>query len=211
MITAVINTLNEEANIAACIATVRAVADEIVVCDQESVDRTAEIAARLGARVVTFPVIRGNFVGAPKKFAIEQATGEYILSIDADERMTARLARRLREIAEQNYYDVVHFRKLNNYFGGYPRHSPPFFAPEPLFFRRQVYLRNYSGAEEIHHQNYVGVRHAQPALTLPKSYYLIHHAYPTIEHYATKTLGWYARAEAEQWYTSAGLSPGFRW
>lgn len=202
MISAVINTLNEEANIAACIASVRAVADEIVVCDQESSDRTVEIARFLGAKVVTFPRIRGNFVGAPKKFAIENATGEFILSIDADERVTPRLARKLRELAAANQYDVVHFRKKNLYFGGYPIHSLPFFIPEPLFFRRSVYLQNYSGAEEQHHNNYAGVRFAEPALTLPPSYHFIHLAYPTIEKYVTKTLGWYARVEAEQWHES---------
>jgi glycosyltransferase involved in cell wall biosynthesis len=172
------------------------------VCDQESSDRTVEIASRLGAKVVTFPRIRGNFVGAPKKFAIENATQEFILTIDADERVTPRLARKLRELAADNQHDVVHFRKKNLYFAGYPRYSLPFFIPEPLFFRRSVYLKNYSGAEEQHHNNYAGVRFAEPSLTLPPAYHYIHLAYPTIEKYVTKTLGWYARVEAEQWHES---------
>jgi len=86
-ISATIVTLNEERNIARAIESLRA-ADEIVVVDSGSADRTREIAARLGARVVEEPW-RGY--AAQKNFAASCATHDWILSIDADEAVSEEL------------------------------------------------------------------------------------------------------------------------
>lgn len=58
-ISAVINTLNEEKNIADCILKLKGFADEIVVCDMYSDDKTASIAKHLGAKVVYYNRVRG--------------------------------------------------------------------------------------------------------------------------------------------------------
>jgi (heptosyl)LPS beta-1,4-glucosyltransferase len=195
---AVINTLNESRNIDACIESVRPYVDEIIVCDQFSDDDTQDRARALGATVVTYPRVAGNFVGAPKKFAIEAATSEYVVSVDADERFTSALGQRLRQLAEENAHAVIFFRKRNFYFGGFLQHAKPFFVPEPLMFRKSAYLSTYSHAVERHHNNYAGVRTATPSIVLDRSLYIDHYAYPTIEKYVTKTVGWYARAEAVQ-------------
>ncbi len=85
-ITANIITLNEEANIAACIRSVQAVCDEVLVVDSQSTDRTREIAESLGARVVVQPYL-GD--GPQKAFGAPLAAHDWILSIDADERLAA--------------------------------------------------------------------------------------------------------------------------
>src|SRR5436190_23359848 len=92
-ISATIITLNEEDRIAEAIASIGC-CDEVIVVDAGSIDRTREIAAERGARVFT-----RNWDGysRQKNFAAEQAKHDWILSIDADERLSAELAA---EIAE---------------------------------------------------------------------------------------------------------------
>src|SRR5580704_938918 len=77
----VIITLNEEKNIERCIRSVP-FASEVIVVDSFSRDRTSEIATRLGAKVLAH-----EFAGyrEQKQFALEQATQEWVLSLDADE------------------------------------------------------------------------------------------------------------------------------
>lgn len=196
-ISAVINTLNEETNIADCIRSVQGLADEIVVCDMRSHDRTAEIAQTLGARVVRCERVQGSWTGEPRRYAIQEANGPWILMIDADERLTPELAEQLRRVVKEDKYDCVKFRKLTLYFGGYPRYGI-FFTSQPLLFRQRVYLENYTGGEAQLHRDWAGVSDLERTLVLPPEYYYIHLAYPTIEKYVSKTLGMYARLEAEQ-------------
>lgn len=81
-------TLNEESNLPRCLASLEGIADEIVVVDSESVDRTREIAEAAGAKVIVHPW--AGFVGQ-KNFAIEQCRHDWALSIDADEEISPEL------------------------------------------------------------------------------------------------------------------------
>jgi glycosyltransferase involved in cell wall biosynthesis len=87
-ITATIITLNESANLAGALESVRW-ADEIVVVDAESTDDTADIARRYTDRVIVRPW--SGYVGQ-KNFAASQASHDWIFSLDADERVTPELA-----------------------------------------------------------------------------------------------------------------------
>lgn len=84
----IVITKNEAANIGACLDSV-AFADEVVVIDDFSSDGTAEIAAQKGARVLSRAF---DGFGPQKNFALSQARGDWVLSIDADERVTPDLA-----------------------------------------------------------------------------------------------------------------------
>ena len=86
-ITATIITFNEEDNIRAACESV-SWADEIVVVDSESTDSTTELAAQCGARVITR---KWPGFAAQKQFAVEQASHEWIFSLDADERVSDKL------------------------------------------------------------------------------------------------------------------------
>ncbi len=100
MISVVINTLNEEKNIAQAIQSVKW-ADEIIVCDMQSDDDTAVIAKRMGAKI--FLHKRMGYVEPARSFAISKATGDWILILDADEEIPDSLAEKLQEFArEQN-------------------------------------------------------------------------------------------------------------
>lgn len=87
-VTALVITLNEAAHIEACLASV-AWADERLVVDSGSTDGTAEIAARCGARVITRAF---DGYSNQKNFGASEAAHDWILSVDADERVTPALA-----------------------------------------------------------------------------------------------------------------------
>ena len=91
-VTAVVITMNEAANLERCLESVRW-CDEIVVVDSGSSDGTAEIAGRFGCRVLIRPF---TGYGEQKRFAVEQAAHDWILSIDADEVITPALRDELR-------------------------------------------------------------------------------------------------------------------
>lgn len=85
-------TRNEEANIAACLESV-AWASEKIVVDSGSTDRTVDIARELGARIIE---IEWRGFGDAKQRGLDSATEEWVLSLDADERVTSELAREIR-------------------------------------------------------------------------------------------------------------------
>src|ERR1043165_4175155 len=86
-ITATIIACNEERHIARAIESLRC-CDEIVVVDSGSVDRTVELAEKLGARVLESP---WHGYAAQKNYAAERASNDWILSIDADEALSESL------------------------------------------------------------------------------------------------------------------------
>lgn len=195
-ISVVINTLNEEDNIADCIRSIHGLADEILVCDMHSEDKTVEIATSYGARVVDHQLAR--FVEPARKYAISQAAYEWVLVLDADERMTERLANRLKKVATNNEADCVSFWSLYWYFGEWVRHGGFFTGNHARFFKKQIYMETYEPSEELLHKNFHRLLNHQGILRLPEDLYILHIAYPTIEKYVSKTLGLYARINAEQ-------------
>lgn len=116
----IIITKNEAANIGPCIDSV-AFADEIIVLDSGSTDDTCRIAAERGAKVSVSETWPG--FGPQKNRALDLATGEWILSIDADERVTEALAHEIqREIAAPRA-DAYKIPRLSNFCGRWIRHS----------------------------------------------------------------------------------------
>src|SRR5215216_6273918 len=95
-VSATIITFNEESNIKAACESV-AWADEIVVVDSNSTDATRELAAASCARVITnaWPGF-----GAQKQFAVEQASHEWIFSLDADERVSDELRQSVQSLRD---------------------------------------------------------------------------------------------------------------
>jgi len=96
-LSAVIITRDEEGNLPACLASLRGLVDEIVVLDAGSTDATVSIAQSAGARVERRPF--AGF-GAAKQAALEMASGEWVLSVDADERVTPALAAEIRGVRD---------------------------------------------------------------------------------------------------------------
>ena len=89
-------TKNEEANLRRTLESVRW-ASEIVIVDSGSIDGTAEVAREFGAKFLVEPW-RG--FGAQKNFAIAQCTGEWVLSLDADEEVSPELGQEIQALVE---------------------------------------------------------------------------------------------------------------
>ncbi len=113
-------TLNEERNLAECLASV-AFADEIVVVDGGSQDRTCEIARAAGARVIEATDWPG--FGVQKNRAIDACSGDWVLSIDADERVPQELREEIQTALRNSTFDVYEMPRSSYYCGRFMRHS----------------------------------------------------------------------------------------
>jgi glycosyltransferase involved in cell wall biosynthesis len=118
-LSAVIITYNEERNIERCLASLVGVADEILVVDSFSTDKTEEICRRFNVRFIC------NAFGGhieQKNFAASQAANDYVLSLDADEALTDDLRDSILKAKENWQFDAYSFNRLTNYCGKWIRH-----------------------------------------------------------------------------------------
>jgi len=120
-ISAMIITLNEERNIARCIEALLPVADEVVVLDAFSTDKTKEICEKYKVR---FEQKEWMGYSASKNYLNSLASYDYILSIDADEVLSPELSEEILKLKEEEYENAV-FRvnRLTNYLGTWIYHS----------------------------------------------------------------------------------------
>jgi len=116
----VIITKNEAAHIADCLDSV-AFADEIIVLDSGSTDATRELARALGARVEVNAEWPG--FGLQKNRALDLATGDWVLSLDADERVPPELAEEIQRVLADPAADGYRVARLSNFCGRWMRHS----------------------------------------------------------------------------------------
>lgn len=113
-ISLVVVTLNEEANIVRCLESVR-FADEIIVVDSHSVDRTLELARRFTSKVYETD-FKGY--GRLKREAVERATGDWVLSIDADETVSPELANEIVKVVNGRGDCSAYLMPRKSYFLG---------------------------------------------------------------------------------------------
>lgn len=118
-LSAVIITYNEEKNIERCIRSLAGIADEIVVLDSFSTDRTKEICERYQVKFFTH-----KFDGyiEQKNRAITYATYSHILSLDADEALSETLRKSILQVKKKWDADGYTFNRLTNYCGKWIRH-----------------------------------------------------------------------------------------
>ncbi len=118
-ITAVIIARDEAHAIAACLESV-SFADEIVLVDSGSKDETPSIAKRFGARVIHQEWLG---FGAQKQFAVEQASHDWILSIDADERVSLKLQESILQAVTAPRAHAFKMPRRNRFMGRWLRHG----------------------------------------------------------------------------------------
>jgi glycosyltransferase involved in cell wall biosynthesis len=119
-ISAVIITFNEEKYIERCITSLEGIADEIVVVDSYSTDKTEEICGKLA---VKFSKHKFEGYVEQKNYALSLAAFPWVLSLDADEALGDESRKSILEIKENLKYDGYIFNRLNNYCGKWIRHS----------------------------------------------------------------------------------------
>lgn len=117
----VINSRDEEKNLPRALASVKELAEEIVVVDMESSDKTREIAKKAGAKVYLHKPT--GYVEPARNFALRQAKGEYILVLDADEEVSTGLANKLKELMRNPGADFYRLPRENIIFGKWIKHS----------------------------------------------------------------------------------------
>jgi glycosyltransferase involved in cell wall biosynthesis len=110
---------NAAAQLPECLASV-AFADEVVVLVSESRDGTAEVAARYGARVVQKEWLG---FGRQKQFAVEQARNDWVLCLDADERLSPELAASIVRALQAPASPVYRMARRNRFLGRWLRHG----------------------------------------------------------------------------------------
>lgn len=175
LLSVAIITFNEEDNIERCIKSVWTIADEILIVDSFSTDRTKEIA-------LSYPKVRfleNPFEGhiQQKNFALQQAKNEWVLSLDADEVLTDKLRLSIDFALEREDVDGFSFNRLNNYCGHWIRHGG--WYPDTKI--RLVKKSNAEWRGENPHDR-LEVLHGNTIVHLDGD--LLHYSYPSSEdHY----------------------------
>ncbi len=118
-LSAVVITCNAARQLPACLESV-AFADEIVVVDSGSQDDTVEVAQRLGARVIHQDWLG---YGPQKRFAASAAANRWVLSLDADERVSATLREAMRRELQAPRYAAYRMARRNRFLGRWLRHG----------------------------------------------------------------------------------------
>ncbi len=191
LISVVVNTLNEEKNLTRCLTSAKLLADEIIVVDMHSEDKTRQVAKSFGARVFLYR--RVGYVEPARNFAISRAKGEWILILDADEKVTRSLAKQLREIAFQKErgIDYVLIPRKNIIFGKWiqnsrwwPDYLPRFFKKGKIIWPKQIHRK-----PELKGNIY----------TLPdtEKFALVHYNYDSLNQFLERSLR-YAEIQADE-------------
>lgn len=134
-LSAVIITRDAAAQLPACIASL-SFCEEVLVVDSGSTDDTVELASAAGARVIE---THWRGFGPQKQFAVEQAAYDWVLCIDADERVTHVLSVSIATLSSTPSYSAYRFARRNRFMGRYLRHGEGY--PDwslRLFDRRRV-------------------------------------------------------------------------
>jgi len=170
----VIITRNEERNLPRCLTSVEW-ADEIVVVDSGSTDKTPDIARNHGARVFSFG---WSGFGPAKQEGVRQAEGEWILSLDADEEVPPKLAREIQAKLNEDS-DIVgyHIPRRTQFLGRWIRHGGWYPDLVLRLFRRN--RGNFDNAV-VHESVRVSGRTAR------LTHDLLHYCYPSLESYFEK-------------------------
>lgn len=172
-LSAVLITHNAASQLAACLDSL-AFCDEIVVVDSGSDDGTADLAQRHGARVIAADW-RG--FGPQKQYAVEQATHDWVLCIDADERVSPALALSIDTALAAPSHGAYRFPRCNRFMGRYLRHGEGY--PDwslRLFDRRRARWSDDAVHEKVLTETPVGELRGD----------LLHDSAETLESYLTK-------------------------
>ncbi|MBI1728000.1 MAG: glycosyltransferase family 2 protein [Candidatus Rokubacteria bacterium] len=166
---------NEEERLRACLESA-AWADEIIVIDAESTDKTVQVAREFTDKIWVRPW--AGFA-AQKNFALEQATGEWVLSLDADERVTTELRARIGRIVRANGpADGYSIPRKNVFWGAWVRHGGLYPDYQLRLFRRNAGRFVDSAVHES-----VVVEGSVEALVEP----MLHHSYRGLDDFVARS------------------------
>jgi len=175
VISVVINTLNEEANLPRAIASVKSFADEIVVVDMESTDKTVEIAKSLGAKVFTHK--KTGYVEPARNFAVSKTGSPWVFILDADEEVPQGLALHIQKILKNPKADYFRIPRKNIIFGHWMKHSR--WWPD---YNIRLFKKGSVSWNEIIHEVPM-TQGVGSEIEVKEVLAIIHHNYDSIEQY----------------------------
>ncbi|MEO6721063.1 MAG: glycosyltransferase family 2 protein, partial [Ferruginibacter sp.] len=176
-ISVIIITFNEEANIGDTLDAAWKVADEIIIADSGSTDKTEEICKMKGA---TFIHQAWLGFGAQRNFAVSRSSNNFILVLDADEVMDETLIVSIHELKEKGFTEKIYaFQRRNSYYGKFIRHGM-----DKLEIKPRLYHKDFAAWDsKLVHENLqysAGIK--APVL----KGYLLHYTYRNIAEHMAK-------------------------
>lgn len=186
-VSVVVLTKNEEERIEECLASA-VWADEIIVVDDESTDRTRDIAGKFTDRVITRKM---DIEGRHRNWAYAQARNTWVLSLDADERVTPELRDEIRQVLAGNPRENGFTIPRRNFIGDYwVRHGGWYPSPQLRLFRKDKFLYEEVA---VHPRAYMD----DPCGHLKSD--MIHYSYRNVEDFILK-LNNQSTREAQKWF-----------
>ncbi len=185
----VIHTKNEEKMIADCIQSVKKIADEIIVADMQSTDNTIGIAKKLKAKIISVPEY--GFADPARNLALSKVTKDWVLVLDADERITPKLEKKIKRLIRGGTCDVVSFPRKNIMLGGWIKHGLRW--PD---YQIRLFRKGFASWSDMIHDpaHYTGRFYRLPAKEVNA---LVHYHSDSISYLMDKT---YLQASLERFY-----------
>ena len=193
----VIITYNEERNIEKCLQSLEAVVDEIVVVDSFSTDSTKQICSQYNVKF-----IEQKFLGYidQKNFALQQASYDYIVSLDGDEALSKELQKSIIELKSNWAHDGYYCNRFNNFCGQWIKHSD-WYPNKKLrvFDRRKAYWKGHKIHETI------GLKDGTSKASRLKGD-ILHWTYQTYSEFNLKT-EYFSTISAQAYYEKGKKAP----
>ena len=188
-LSAIVITRNEAHNLHDCLQSMQGLVDEIVVVDSQSTDNTVAIAQQHGAKVTQPPDWPG--FGPQKNRALDLATCDWVLSLDADERVTPALAAEIQQVLQASKTDVAYkLPRLSSYCGQFIHHA----GWQPDYVLRLFKRGSARFSDDLVHER---VLTQQPVQALQN--HLLHYSYLDFSQVLSKVDA-YSTASAQQAY-----------
>lgn len=178
MLSVVITVFNEAQNLPRVLASVRDLADEVVVVDTESTDNSAEIAKKLGCRVFSHPYI--GIVEPVRNFSITKARGDWVLLLDADEEISPDLNSFIRQAISSTGADYYRIPRKNLIFGSWIKSHH--WWPDYVY---RLFRKGYVTWEDTIH-GIPQTRGAGSDFPADEKHAIIHHHYTSISQYVNR-------------------------
>jgi len=195
-LTVAVITKNEEANIADCLGSVHRWADEIIVVDDESTDRTVELSEKYADKIFHR---RMDNEGTHRNWAYAQAKNEWVLSLDADEYVTEELKQEISQVLSESEFQAYTI-PLRNYIGDYWVRYSGWYPAGKL----RLFMKSRFKYEEVEVHPRVFLEGKTGHLTKD----IVHKGYPDIEHFLA-SLNRQTTLEARKWiHTGRQMSLG---